>query len=424
MPRHVPTFKHLLHTSQSQRRQQPEQTERPRRRRIVRDIPPYILGQNVWSPNTAGGVDADLLVDLDKGGIHPAELLRRFEHSRWLASQTTAGPAEPPSWHAARKFAALKSQRMKRQLIEYPLVTTLQLEAVSAFFSHHPKIRARPISRLTDCCLYTIIQNIDNGTIIYEPDDRKEEAINQEDETYTIGRLLREQVNYLDQHLKQDLLDAESLLPEDYPRISDESYCAILCDQLPLEHCDDGKEAVEDWEDCSTTDFVNFTHLPLTLHPDPSQLLRRIPFVSSLLSINLAYSTIADLGNLVEVLPKSVQELGFAGVRMEKQGEDTIKKGLIRLARKLLVLKTLDLSNPRYPLSTSMLEATLHPAETNFPSLRRIGLQGVLDQLYSKTKSLPTSKKDGQEKVIETREGLKHIVRSERSIQYVEIVWE
>lgn len=72
MPKHVPTFKHLLYSSKSDIRQQSQPQPTPQRRRPgPRGIPPYIVGENVWSPNTSGGVDATLLMDLDNGAVHP-----------------------------------------------------------------------------------------------------------------------------------------------------------------------------------------------------------------------------------------------------------------------------------------------------------------------------------------------------------------
>lgn len=263
-----------------------------------------------------------------------AELLRRFEHSRWVASRTTAGPAAPPSWHAATRLASRpKSTTQITQ--DYPPVTTTQLEEASSLFTHRPRQRKKPVPRLLDFCFYVFLKHVDDESVIYVPEYG--EAIEQQaNETYTMSRLLREQVAYLEPHLKTDLIDAASLLPEASKHISDRSYKAILYN-LPPDVSDERDDAHEsDW-DTPDLDF-HLTHLPLTLHPSPLTFFRSIPSISSLTSINIAYSIIPDLEGLVDILPKGLRELGLAGISIKK-GEDSVKKGFIRLARKLIVLK-------------------------------------------------------------------------------------
>ncbi|KIR69036.1 hypothetical protein I314_00139 [Cryptococcus bacillisporus CA1873] len=422
MPKHVPTFKHLLYSSQSDIRQQSQPQPTPQRRRPgPRGIPPYIVGENVWSPNTSGGVDATLLMDLDNGAVHPAELLRRFEHSRWVASRTTAGPAAPPSWHAATRLAS--RPKLTTQITQdYPPVTTTQLEEASSLFTHRPRQRKKPVPRLLDFCFDVFLKYVDDESVIYVP-EHGEEIEQQENETYTMSRLLREQVAYLEPHLKTDLIDAASLLPEASKHISDRSYKAILYN-LPPDVSDERDVAHEsDW-DTPDLDF-HLTHLPLTLHPCPLTFFRSIPSISSLTSINIAYSTIPDLEGLVDILPKGLRELGLAGISIKK-GEDSVKKGFIRLARKLIVLKVLDLSHPRFLLPISTLTTFFHPAETNLPSLRKLGMRGVQSQQMIGSfgiSALPGSTDDGLHREKEAKRGIENIVRSGGRTRWVEIIW-
>ncbi|OXB39454.1 hypothetical protein LQV05_000693 [Cryptococcus neoformans] len=425
MPKHVPTFKHLLYSSQSHAQQQSQPQPAPQRRRPgPRGIPPYIVGENVWSPNTSGGVDATLLMDLDNGAVHPAELLRRFEHSRWVASRTTAGPAAPPSWHAATRIAS--RPKLTTQITQdYPPVTTAQLEEASSLFTHRPRQRKKPVPRLLDLCFDVVLRYMDDESVIYAP-EHGEEIEQQDNETYSMGRLLREQTTYLEPHLKTDLVDAASLLPETSKHISDRSYKAVLYDSPPdvSKEEKEGNTAHEnDWD---TPDVdLHLSHLPLTLHPSPLTFLRSVPSISSLTSINIAYSVIPDLEGLVSILPKGLRELGLAGVSI-KDGEDGVKKGFIKLARKLIVLKVLDLSHPRFPLPISTLTTFLHPAETQLPSLRKLGMRGVHSQQMIGSfgiSALPGSTDDGRQREKEAKRGIENIIRGGGRTRWIEIIW-
>ena len=76
MPKHVPTYKHLLTTSQpssqSEYREQgvndliaKSRVQKP----VQRDLPPHITrGVRVWAPTTTG---INGLPDVDEGGVHP-----------------------------------------------------------------------------------------------------------------------------------------------------------------------------------------------------------------------------------------------------------------------------------------------------------------------------------------------------------------
>ncbi len=80
MPKHVPTFKHLLTSTQA-----PQQSEHREKsvndliassrvhKPVQRDLPPHITrGERVWAPSTTVGG----LVDVEDGGIHPYEIAR------------------------------------------------------------------------------------------------------------------------------------------------------------------------------------------------------------------------------------------------------------------------------------------------------------------------------------------------------------
>ncbi|ODO10394.1 hypothetical protein I350_00989 [Cryptococcus amylolentus CBS 6273] len=419
MPKHVPTFKHLLHTSHT-RPQQDQQAEapRPRRRQVNREIPAYLIGQNPWVPNSAGGVDAEL-----------AELLRRFEHSRWQASRTTAGPAAPPSWHVARQEASRISSAPSVEP-EYPPVTRGDLEQSSALLSHRPKPRSTPVPSLLEYCFNAMLRYIDDVTVIYAPDEGLE-GEDAEAETYTISRLVREQVTYLEPHLKIALLDASSLVPEPYRPISNDSIRAILSDAPPDSDDEVEPEGEEpgdddDWDDweLAPVSLPVTSHFALTRHPSPHIFLQTLPFTTSLTSINLAYSTIPNIDALVEVLPAGLKELSLVGVNFGKAGEQTVKRGLLRLGRKLIVLKVLDLSNPRYALSTTILTSLLHPAETQLPSLRTLGMRDLPLPLLTASQSEQGVKEDEGEALTVGRKGVGNVVRGGGRLRWVDIVWD
>ncbi|WVQ70509.1 hypothetical protein IAR50_000028 [Cryptococcus sp. DSM 104548] len=427
MPKHIPTFKHLLHTSHSRPLQDPQaEAPQPRRRQPNREIPAYLIGQNPWVPNSAGGVDAELLIYLGRGSVHPAELLRRFEHSRWQASRTTAGPAAPPSWHVARQKAARASPAPSTPL-EYPPIMRRDLVKSSALLSHQPKPRSTPVPSLLEFCFNAMLRYIDDDTVIYTPDESLEET-GAEAETYTISRLVREQVTYLQPHLKIALLDASSLIPEPYRPILNESIRAILSDAPPdssieAEPMGKGRCDDEDWE-VTPLSLPITSHISLTRQPSPYAFLQTLPLTTSLTSINLAYSTINSSDALVEVLPAGLKELSLVGVNFGKVGEQTVKRGFLRLGRKLIVLKVLDLSSPRYALPIATLTALLQPAETQLPSLRTLGMRGLPTSMLTASSSEQGIREDADAALIAARKGVQNIVKGGGRLRWVEIVWD
>ena len=158
---------------------------------------------------------------------------------------------------------------------------------------------------------------------------------------------MRDQISYLPNHLKSDLMDYNSFfLSGDPRRMSDKSFKALLSDS-------DGDHKANDWEAEETeaewtdvTDTINY--LPLVLHPSPTSLLRKVPSLSAvtLSSLNLSYCMLGDMDRLVTLLPPTLRELGLCGVRFkgEKRASSVHiwKRGLSSLARKLIVLTVRD----------------------------------------------------------------------------------
>ncbi|WVQ86016.1 hypothetical protein IAT38_008184 [Cryptococcus sp. DSM 104549] len=441
MPKHVPTFKHLLYsTHPAQRPVEAVEEPKPRRRLASRHIPPHIVGENVWSPSTSGRVDAALLVDLESGGVHPAELLRRFNQSRWQASRSVAGPAPPPSWHASSSSRTKSTPAI--ELPTYPPVTGAELNNASSLLSHQPNTSQTTGTnpRLMEFCFKVVLRHMEDEQVIYAPEEG-ETGGSEEDvksETYTMGRLLREQVAYLEPHLKAGLLDTLSLLPESVPRIGDRSYRAILSDPPPDMELDLGTadESEEDW-DVPGVPSLPPTHIPLTLHPSPHILLRHLPLASSLTSLNLAYSTLPeDFEALVGALPPGLRELSLAGARVGKRAdmrEDGVRRGMSRLGRKLIVLHTLDISYPRYPMSWGVLASLLQPADSHLPSLKRLGVRGIIPlsldvyafggNAVNKDEGGAAEAGDQEGKIGVHKAELLRLVRVGRR-KYVDAVWE
>lgn len=173
---------------------------------------------------------------------------------------------------------------------------------------------------------------------------------------------MREQVVFLETHLKVALLDIASMLPEGHgSRLSDRSFKSILSIPDEMEDKEDLVAERDDndsplsssssgWDTVPATRSIIINHLPLTLHSSPTVLLRQIlnfPSVS-LLSLNLAYSTI-DLERIVPLLPAGLRELGLCGVRPSLKIRDLSenwRRGLSMLARKHILLTVSSYSSP------------------------------------------------------------------------------
>ncbi|WWD20553.1 hypothetical protein CI109_105029 [Kwoniella shandongensis] len=480
MPKHVPTFKHLLHTPLTPQRSESKESKSVNDllatsrilRPSVRDVPPHIIasGERVWTPPTSiasgsGGGGGLGLIDVEEGGVHPAELLRRSRISHRQASRSVAGPAPPPSWRASQSSSTSSTSATlsssSKHVPSRPVSTSQLAESSSLFATSKNSLHSHVQKpRLVELCFRVVLRHLEDEEIIYvsssgEADDeettevpgwREEEG---REEQYTLGRVLREQVSYLEPHLKSALLATASILPESHPsRLTDQSFLSILADPPPdddspsptLNHDHTTSSSPEDEVDWDTpllsSNSTTFTQLPITLHPSPHTLLRQIPMSTSLTSLNLAYSTLpSDLDKLVSVLPPGLRELGMAGVKFGSRksgavGEDTLRRGFGALGRKLIVLTMLDISFPRFELTFKLLISLLHPASSHLPSLRRLGLRGYLSPVTCEVTADEAGdvKVDGVNGVTssgtdEARKSVVEIVRGGGRMRYVEIVW-
>ncbi|WVF68153.1 hypothetical protein IAT40_002916 [Kwoniella sp. CBS 6097] len=504
MPKHVPTFKHLLHTSQTPRAE-PHAREKSvnellssSRQSKLRDTPPHIAsdaasGERVWNPSSSAGSSSSAnagiglgagargLLDVEDGGVHPAELLRRMNLSNWRAARSVAGPAPPLSWRPSSSTDSnghtARSDPNPSSISTWDkAVSSTQLASSSKLFTSGPVDSSAGSSRsrtarhamrasLVDFCFRVVLKHLEDETVVYSPEvaDNAESESGQQEcetfdfgtgisvqvvsesskamtETYTMGRLLREQVPYLTTPLKGALLRQASLLPSsNSSRLSDRSILAILSDPPPdledgaidpfltgqedpssnggggraVETCRRNSNIapeIDDWDASDALDSSTIiSDLPLTLHPSPHVILRRIPMTSSITSLNLAYSTLhPDLEKLVAVLPPGLRELGLVGVRFGGNGkssgpskktvieghvdEDALKKAFGSLGRKLIVLKVLDLSYPRFNLTSKLLTFLLQPPKSKLPSLRILGLRGHAQE----KNNLDVAVEDGQ----------------------------
>lgn len=195
--------------------------------------------------------------------------------------------------------------------------------------------------RLVVHCLRAVLRYLNSEEVLDDTDEDEERVF--------LGDVMRDQAAYLDSHLKSGLLEQSSFMPvSGRHRMSDKSIRAILTSPQ------DTERQTHEWEDDTEgmdwggTD-PTMHHLPLIQHPAPTAILRHLPSLSalSLTSLNLAYSTLADLDRLVTVLPVGLRELSLRGVRM-KGGEmrladgDAWRRALGAMGRKLIVLTVSD----------------------------------------------------------------------------------
>jgi hypothetical protein len=272
-------------------------------------------------------------------------VLRRAILSRRQASRGVAGPAPPLSWHTSAPIPTNNlpsTASTSQQPVQVARVSSSNLVKAADFFprSHSP---ASP-TRLSEYCLHAILRYLDDPTPL---DDETNPAC-------TVGWAMREQVVFLETHLKVALLDVASMLHEGHPsRLSDRSIRAILATPRDSEDAEDqpddedGKASPPSstssgWDIIPETQPTVINHLPLTLHPSTTILLRQVlTFPSlSLLSLNLAYSTI-DFEKVVTLLPAGLRELGLCGVRPNLKVRDLSenwRRGLSMLGRKCILL--------------------------------------------------------------------------------------
>lgn len=175
-----------------------------------------------------------------------------------------------------------------------------------------------------------------------------------------LAEVMREQVKYLPDHLKPELLAMGSIMPEGHSsRMSDHSLAAVLTAvDWSEEEIEDGynqddsedntSQSRQSWEVGEEAPSVH--HLPLMLHPSPITFLRKLPSFTalSMTSINLSYSTISDLEKLVSLLPVSLRELSLCSVQIKGDNRHEIwRRGMAAIGRRFLVLRVSHLFTPR-----------------------------------------------------------------------------
>ena len=190
----------------------------------------------------------------------------------------------------------------------------------------------------------------------------------------TMAQAVLEQLPYFEPQVKLALLDLSASLPQDDQlRLNDACTRALLSDPPAFDPTSGNTATPDDWDNTDyptpeTLPLVSrpeIRHLHLTLAPSSTLLnllrdIHRAPSIFrsvSLVSLNLAYSCVRDLERLVDILPPGLRELGLVGVRVgtdrgtgfERRsggvdGDESVKRGLGALGRKMLVLKVSPMS--------------------------------------------------------------------------------
>lgn len=204
-------------------------------------------------------------------------------------------------------------------------------------FSDPARPSAQPrteIPRLVDHCFRAVLRYLDSEDVVWTYEDSQSRV--------TLGRLLRDNVPYLDQHLRMGILAAHATRTS--PRLSDRSIRSLLAPAQEIASNDKGDDRAEivsqedEWDDTASSEVVH--HLGITLHPSPHALLRSIILLPTLAltSLNLAYSTIPrNLEKLISPLPTGLRELGLAGVKCASELDWS--RFLGSLGRRLIVLR-------------------------------------------------------------------------------------
>jgi hypothetical protein len=291
-----------------------------------------------------------------------------------------------------------------------------------------------------------VLRHLEDEQVVYFPpneiqDDQSQVMPSGSDgihEEITLGALLREQVAYLEPHLKASLLDLASVIPEGSSRLTERGLGAILTsppdtadetDYTPHREDDDDHGDETSWDEPTSSTALH--HLPLTLHSNPLSFIRQLPSFPgiSLTSLNLAYSTITNLERLVSTLPSSLRELGLAGVRApHKDAQENWRRGTASLGRKFIVLTMLDLSFPPVEISPGLLAGMMHPPKSRLPSLRLLGLRGrptgIAAQSGGDGSCADQAESAAESAAVEVRRALTAVVRGQGRQRYVDIIWE
>ncbi|KAK4688272.1 hypothetical protein P7C73_g1838, partial [Tremellales sp. Uapishka_1] len=391
MPKHAVTYKHLIASTAT------PQLPTPPPERTVNDLLAQSRssrpgaqaspsGVRIWQPDPSA-------IAVDDQGIHAAEVLRRTQVARRIASRGVAGPAPPPSWEppVAAAPPAPREAETSHPRANDPVTRQDLLDAADLF--QHPLLTTEPLrretgaDRLIEYCLTTLLRYLEDSTIAYISDEDGSEL--------STGEFLKQNLAFLQPHLKSQLLSLSSLEIDPSRRLSDKSIKLLLASpSAPVSEDDD------DWEFPTSS----IQHLALTLHPSPQKILRQIPTFDSLslTSLNLGYSTIPNLGNLIVYLPSGLRDLSLCGIKLK--GEEDWTRSLGILARKMIVLRFLDLSNAPYRMHRTSLSTLLIPSTCKLPSLKVLGMRN----------NVATAKDKGD---------VMQAVREHRH-KWVEVVWE
>jgi hypothetical protein len=392
--------------------------------------------------------DLDTCVRLTQSS---AELLRRSHVSQRQASRSVAGPAPPPSWRESAPNRSGSSRQVEPIQAIQP-ATAADLRHSSDLFSLTHRDLTSPTRShrstgppgLVEHGLMAVLRHLEDERVVYLPTDEIQVDQTQvppssdsgSNEEITLGALLREQVAYLEPHLKAALLDLASMIPEGSSRLTDRGLGAILnsppesMDELdPIPDHDDKDNDATSWDEPTSSTVLH--HLPLTLHSSPLSFIRQLPSFPgiSLTSLNLAYCTITNLDRLVSALPSSLRELGLAGVRLpHKDAQENWRRGTASLGRKFIVLTMLDLSFPPVEITPGLLAGMMHPPKSRLPSLRLLGLRGrstgSAAQSGGDVSCADQTGSAGESAAVEVRRALAAVVRGQGRQRYVDIIWE
>ncbi|EIW69830.1 hypothetical protein TREMEDRAFT_61601 [Tremella mesenterica DSM 1558] len=458
MPKHVPTFKHLLSRSflapdNREKKKEPcfnDLLAQARRNRsdvqeITRDRPGHLVDIDFVSP-------IPIVPAILEGAPLPGEITRTQIIERNRLARRTPGPAAPACWTLPSiSHPSLPSSKTSVQLSSH------QIRLYSSLISHQPPSRpTNGTSSLVHYCLMTVLKYVEDETPLYQLSSSTSEK-----KTITRGEIIRSQISWMDTHTKILLMDISSELEEKHPwRLKDKtmklllrppnhtslslddeqinivdergksSNQPIILDNSWTQSVDTGigigienesdLEKEDSWdEEEDSTSIIH--HLPLTLHPSPEKFLKQLnnfPYLS-LISLNLTGSTLpTNSDSLVGVLPAVLRELCLSGVRYRGK-EDDWWRGIKGMGGKMVLLILLDLSFPPYRITDQIAKEVFQPAHTRFPSLKVLGLRGHISQENSKQDEM----KDKTEENRMRRRNVEKSLRGNRK-RWVDVIWD
>ncbi|ORY35836.1 hypothetical protein BCR39DRAFT_512456 [Naematelia encephala] len=267
MPKHVPTFKHLIASSSTSNDRQPPHE----RSRSVNDILASYRAQKPGSRDVpplpsvrVGGVSG--IEDVVESGVFPAEELRRAQIAQRSARRRVAGPAPPPSWSSSNaSHQSVNQSDIRTSSSTSRQISQRQLYRASSLLSHRP---SAPAGRLVEHCLSAVLVYLQDETLLsMDSHDEEEISVRKGDGDgveevcggvnsvgvgdggkVTLGQIMRDQVGYLAPHLKSALLDLASIQPQgSRRRLGDKSIRAILYSPSDIDWTvNENKNQIED----------------------------------------------------------------------------------------------------------------------------------------------------------------------------------